>query len=390
MKKFFVLVMLVAVLVACFSTTASAANTSQKPQNDGWARIRYAGNGRYLDIPAENFYDNGTQLQVWDKAYGNQNQIFYFHDTGKGWQISSHLTDKVVEVRDSSHEDYAQVAQWDRHSLACARWNIIPNEDGTVSFQNVESGLYLNVCGGGDASNGTKIIQYHNDGTIAMKFYIEVMEYSDILSATFDRYTKISEVKWTKYTPIVSNILNDTGWQYQTKGNYYYPSVNQEWIFESAEFLSPNTVANMLKEKSYNSSTWNQIQDAISGEMTEDGVSTLLAKLGFDSVPGIGYAIGILQALWESQDSTKWNEFVNAAKIDPYGRCSGVIVYTYYEIAEYTTYGPLNNGTTYWGKTRHIHKVPHIKYATWTGDNFYEVCKLPVKVIDGRWWYYFK
>ena len=38
--------------------------------------------------------------------------------------------------------------------------------DGTVSFRNRESGKYLNVQGGGDAGNGTKIIQYYGEMAI--------------------------------------------------------------------------------------------------------------------------------------------------------------------------------------------------------------------------------
>lgn len=367
----------------------SATSQTQTPVNCGWARIRYAGNNRYLDIPSEKFYENGAQLQVWDYVYGNQNQIFYFYDTGDGWNISSHLTDKVIEVRNSSHEDYAHVAQWEKHDLACARWDIIANEDGTVSFKNKESGLYLNVCGGGDAKNGTKIIQYHNDGTVVMKFYLEVMGYNDVLSATFERYTKVSEVKWTKYNPM-SNVLNKTQWTYNNNGNYYYPSVGQKKIFDTAEYLSPNTVANLLRDKAYNQSTWNEIKDALNGELSNDAVAALLDKLGFESVPGLGYALGILQVLWSSREEKEWNRFVDAVQIDEQGRCSGVIVYTYYNIVKNPVWGPMNNGTTAWGTTYYIRKVPCVEYKQWTGDNFYQTKDLPVEVIDGRWWFYFK
>ena len=385
-------IVLAVVMVATMipSIKVNAANTTQMLTDKGWVRIRYAGNGRYLDIPSEHFYDNGTQLQVWDYTYGNQNQIFCFYDTGEGWRISSHLTGKVIEVRDSSHDDYAQVAQWESHNLACARWDIIANSDGTVSFKNRESGLYLNVCGGGDAPNGTKIIQYHDDGTIAMKFYLEVMTYGDVLSATYNRSIKNKEVNWTEYNPFTSNIINDTGWQYKNNGKYYYPTPNQYYIFQSAEYLSPKTVENLLRDKAYNASTWDDIKSALSGEMKESAIAELLAQLGFESVPGLGYALGIFQVLWDSQDSKQWNRFVDAAHIDSQGRCSGVIVYTYYNITKNSVWGPLNNATTAWGTTYHIKKVTLAEYKNWTGDNFHEVCDLPVEGCSGKWWLYFK
>ena len=154
------------------TTTSIIGGQSDTPKDGAFVRIRYAANGRYLDVPAEGATKNGTQLQIWDSASSNTNQYFQLIDTGKGWQIISLHSGKVVEVRDSSHKDCAQVAQWDKHNSACARWDIIRNSDGTVSFKNRESGLYLNVYGGGNAGNGTKLIQYHNDGTVAMKFYI--------------------------------------------------------------------------------------------------------------------------------------------------------------------------------------------------------------------------
>lgn len=82
--------------------------------------------------------------------------------------------------------------------------------------------------------------------------------------------------------------------------------------------------------------------------------------------------------------------FVDAAQIDSQGRCSGVIVYTYYNITQNTLWEPLCNGTTAWGTTYRIRKTPYVEYNTWTGDNFYDVSNLPVNVYSGTWWYYFK
>lgn len=345
-----------------------------------------------MDIPADAFYENGTQLQVWDYAYGNQNQIFYFHDTGEGWQISSHLTGKIIEVRDSRHDDCAPVAQWDKHDLACGRWDIIANYDGTVSFRNRESGLYLNVYGGGDARNGTKMIQYHDDGTYAMRFYLEFMTYQDVLSATFCRQLYIDDLEWTQFPQDIvgSNILNMTGWQNNSNNRYYYPTPGQTSILYSVEYLSPNTVANLLRDKSYKKNVWNEIAEAVAGEYAETKITNLLKRLGFNNIPGLGYAFGILQALLDSRDAEKWNNFVNAAKIDASGRCSGVIVYTYYDITRTSYEDYLKNGTTARGTFYRIYRVPRVEYKSWTGDNFYDVSSLPVQVTGGRWWYYFK
>lgn len=42
---------------------------------------------------------------------------------------------------------------------------------------------------------------------------------------------------------------------------------------------------------------------------------------------------------------------------------------------------PLNNGTTAWETKYYIKKVPIVEYKSWTGDNFYDVCKLDYFMI---------
>ena len=169
---------------AASGNSTSTVTTTTSPVTGCFVHIRYSVNGRYLDVPAEGITKDGTQLQIWEHAPGHANQIFQLIDTGKGWQIISLQSGKVVEVRNSSHDDCAQVAQWSQHNGACARWDIVKHSDGSVSFRNRESGKYLNVCGGGNAGNGTKMIQYHDDKTSAMRFFIEPVTLSGYTAVT--------------------------------------------------------------------------------------------------------------------------------------------------------------------------------------------------------------
>lgn len=180
----------------------STSGTTTNPVSGSFVRIRYSVNNRYLGVPAEGISDNGTQLQIRDYAAGNQNQIFQLINTGKGWHITSLQSGKIIEVRDSSHDDCAQVAQWDKHDLACARWDIVKNSDGTVSFGNRESGKYLNVYGGGNAGNGTRMIQYHDDNTYAMRFLIEPVTISGY--TTTAGTISVSKIKQEKNLSICS------------------------------------------------------------------------------------------------------------------------------------------------------------------------------------------
>lgn len=88
------------------NTTNSSNNTttetsviggqSNTPRVDAFVRIRYATNGRYLDIPVEGATKNSTQLQIWDSTSGHPKQYFQLIDTGKGWQILSLHSGKVI------------------------------------------------------------------------------------------------------------------------------------------------------------------------------------------------------------------------------------------------------------------------------------------------------
>ena len=387
MKRALCLMLVLVTMLTLLVPSVSAA--SEAPRNRSFVRIRHAGSGRYLDVPAEAVGSNGTQLQVWDYAYGNQNQIFRMFYTQRGWEIVSVQSGKCIEVRNSSHDDCAQVAQWDRHIGKCARWDIVNNSDGTVSFRNKESGKYLNVCGGGNAPNGTKMIQYHNDGTSAMRFYIEVLDNSDVLSATYKRSIANSEIKWTRYNPFTSYIYNTTDFSKKVNGSYYYPTVGQK-IFVSAEYLSPNTVGKLLEKNAYKQSVWNEIKSALAGDMSEAGIKALLKKLDFGDIPGIGTALGILQIIWNSRNDAEWNRFVQAATHDAQGRCSGVVVYTYYTINKVGSYGPLNNGTTAWGMRYYINQGITLEYMRWTGDNFGAVKSAKTAGTSGTWYYSFK
>ena len=387
MKRALCLMLVLVTMLTLLVPSVSAA--SEAPRNRSFVRIRHAGSGRYLDVPAEAVGSNGTQLQVWDYAYGNQNQIFRMFYTQRGWEIVSVQSGKCIEVRNSSHDDCAQVAQWDRHIGKCARWDIVNNSDGTVSFRNKESGKYLNVCGGGNAPNGTKMIQYHNDGTSAMRFYIEVLDDSDVLSATYKRKIQNSDIKWTRYNPFTSYTYNTTDFSKQSGSSYYYPTVGQK-IFVSAEYLSPNTVGKLLEKNAYKQSVWNEIKSALAGDMSEAGIKALLKKLDFGDIPGIGTALGILQIIWNSRNDAEWNRFVQAATHDAQGRCSGVVVYTYYTINKVGSYGPLNNGTTAWGMRYYINQGITLEYMRWTGDNFGAVKSAKTAGTSGTWYYSFK
>lgn len=258
----------------------STAGTTTNPVSGSYARIRYSVNNRCLDVPSEGISYNGTQLQIWDYVPGNQNQIFQLTDTGNGWRITSLQSGKVIEVRDSSHEDCAQVAQWDVHNLACARWDIVKHGDGTVSFRNRESGKYLNVYGGGNAGNGTKMIQYHDDNTYAMRFLIEPVAIS---GNTTTGGTASSGWQWPMSGYTVSQSFNSRG---GPSSRPYHCGVDITSSDTNIYAVADGTVV----FKDYSDGNGNHV--VISHNLNGTTVKTLYSHLSnYDACPEVGQAV---------------------------------------------------------------------------------------------------
>jgi len=362
------------IITLCLPAKARA-NVST-PSSGTYYRISYEKNGRYLDIPSEGYSVNGTQLQLWDYVYGNQNQVFMLRDTGNGWQIVAQ-NGKIVEVADSRHDDRAPVQQWSSHSLNCALWNIRTNSNGTVSFQNKESLKWLNVCGGGDAGNGTKIIQYKDDKSVAMRFHLEALNNdADVFSAYFERTLDNSELAWTPNSRDVLNCTMLNGkklYKYDGKSGWY-PSVGQEFFY-SADFLSPYAVGNMLKTKDQDSSLWTEIKKAVRGELSSDAITALSSKIGL-KLPKVGFILSVFEILLDCKEKDNWNKFTNAIEISKDGHCSGVIVYTFYKVIDL----PVLNG---YEIVHFVDLSPRRVYKKWTGDNFGQVNNVADNAVEG-------
>lgn len=136
-------------------------------------RIKHIESEKYLDVKDESM-ENGTIIQIWEYYPEHNHQVFKFEYIGnRKYLLRAVHSGKVIEVRNDGLNDRDPVAQWEYAELPCQQWYIEQNVDGTFSFKNVNSGLYLNVEGN-YTENGSRLIQYHDDNTTANKFYIEI------------------------------------------------------------------------------------------------------------------------------------------------------------------------------------------------------------------------
>ena len=353
-KRFISMFLVVCALVGVCSINVSAKTKVSSPSNGNFYLIQHVGSGKYWDITNESTA-NGARLQIWDRYAKHQNQVFCLQKVGSYWKITALNSGKVIEVRDSSKSNNAQVAQWDYAGIKCQQWSIIKNKDGTVSFKNRNSGKYIDVSGNGTA-NGTKMVQYQSNGTTAQKFRLYRLDNKDILNATWTRNLKASNISWTRinWRSPVANYTN-----YSKSG--YYPTPGKSYL-KKVEYIDADTVFNMIRKKSLNRSTLEQIKDIVYGDAKEEAAAALLKKMGYD-VPGVGIALGVLETLASSESKKDWNNFADTARSG-----KGIKKTTYVKFVKNSYYGPLNNGTTAWGTCYYIDEVYTYSYSVWNGN----------------------
>ena len=354
-KRFLSMFLVVCTLVGVCSINVSAASKVTSPTNGGYYRIQHVGSGKYWDI-TNGSTANGARLQIWPGYAQHQNQVFYLQKVGNYWKIVAHNSGKVIEVRDSSKSNNAHVAQWDYAGISCQLWSIICNKDGTVSFKNKNSGKYIDVSGNGTA-NGTKMIQYQSNGTTAQKFRLYRLYNNDICSATWTRKLNNSNIYWTRIN-WNNPTINYTS--YSKSG--YYPSPGYTYL-KKVEYIDATTVHEMLANAALSKSTLEEIKDIVFEEQNAGLAQRMLKEIGFDNVPGVGIALGVLETLATSESRNDWNNFVRTTRSG-----KGIKKITYVKFVSGYQWGYLNNGTTKMGYKPYVDEVYTYTYSVWDGN----------------------
>lgn len=369
-KSLLSVILTASILLGVLSISASAKTKVSSPTNGCFYYIQHVGSGKYWDI-TDISTSNGARLQIWSKAAVHQNQVFYLSKVGNYWKITAFNSGKAIEVRNNSTSNNAEVAQWDYVGIASQQWSIICNSDGTVSFKNRNSGKYIDVSGNKSA-NGTKMVQYQSNGTKAQKFELYRIYNNDIYSAKWTRNFSNSEISWTK-SNFNSPVLNYTNF---TKTGYY-PTPGCRYIKE-IYYIDNNTVVRMGYTKSKDKSTKQKIinfaKNTLGDVITEKSVAaatSLLQSMGY-SVPNAAVSTVVIKflALLLESDKTEWNKFADTvlSGLEDGANIKGMKVVVYTNIAKYSYYGPLNNGTTAWGTQYYVDEYESYSYSLWSGN----------------------
>lgn len=124
-----------------------------------------------LDIK-DGSLEDGANLQLWTKN-NTENQKFYIEYAGNGYyKIYNVKSAKVLDVPDGSKEIGAKIRQYGNNDTSAQRWKIRKNIDGTYNFIAECSGLALDVENG-IMQEGTSIQQYTYTNSYSQRFNIE-------------------------------------------------------------------------------------------------------------------------------------------------------------------------------------------------------------------------
>ena len=262
-------------------------------------------------------YENGKQLQVWELTPGNQNQIFRFEKYGDYWRIIAEHSGKVVEVRDMSKENYAQIAQWDGSkdkNYASQLWEIKYHSDGTVSFKNKNSGLYMDVFAYGYyKEDGSSLVQYKYSDSEAPKFRLMPIQNEDVTSALWVRKFYESEITW-KMLPNIGTPApnrNHTRLLHPSNPNMV-PQYGTSYIVD-IKYLNDEAVESLMATRALSDSEKAQISKAVKDYCIPEIIGHLGKAGGFAAtLYGAGdLLVNIAQIRADDPDS--WNNFVNKA-----------------------------------------------------------------------------
>ena len=162
----------------------------QDLNEDGIFRILSSVDKKFgLDIEGPS-KENGANIHLWEALRDNKNQMFRFERTADGYyNIRIMHSGKVVDVKDGSTAENANVQQFDANNSDAQKFAVVRNANGTYSFYNKTTGKCIDVDSG-KAVNGTNVRMHEANNSAAESFYLEeVVPFGGFDAATADAIT---------------------------------------------------------------------------------------------------------------------------------------------------------------------------------------------------------
>ncbi|WP_165910441.1 RICIN domain-containing protein [Treponema sp. J25] len=212
--------------------------------------------GKALDV-AEWSTTAGTIVHQWTLGNNQANQQWVITSTGDGyWYIKSVHSGYVLDVKDWSLEDGAQIVQWYWGNQANQKWKIELMEDGYYRLTNQHSGKVLDVSGA-STQDGAKVQQWTNNDTSAQRWKITQVTGSSSGGGTVTPEIPGYRLVWAD--EFDGTALNGNNWVYDIgTGSGGWGNNEQQYYTNRSQNVSVSD--GMLKitalRENYNGSAW--------------------------------------------------------------------------------------------------------------------------------------
>ena len=295
---------------------------SEKTIEDGYYTISsFLNEQKVLDISGGS-YNNGANLQIWDKATVQQQKFkVTYNDEEKFYEIQSVNSGKVLDVAANGKTDGTNVAQYQKNNSIAQKWAIQKADNGNYYIIALNSCLYLDVAAGLTA-NGTNVRIYEGNESKAQKFI-----FKPVLIIEEDFYKITINKDTNKCLDIAGGSQNENAnvqiWSQDNVNQQVYELENIDNMYYKITARHSNkaltaTSSNNVVQATYNDEDNQQWKIEIAG----NGYYKIKSKSTglYMDVSGNGTANGTNIGIYEGNDTTaqifKFNTLLKRKGID--------------------------------------------------------------------------
>ncbi len=146
-----------------------------------------------------------ASINKWTDILNGQKKFIITYNNDDGYYtIENVYSGKVLEAQGGGFRNGANVSQYESNNTDSQRWQIIKNEDGTYSFVNKKSKLYLSV-----ENKDGNVELYEKSNSKEQKFKIEAVDITDGVKVNEEKTYKIISAKDEKVSLDVENASRD-------------------------------------------------------------------------------------------------------------------------------------------------------------------------------------
>jgi len=197
-------------------------------------------------------HDNGAVLQQGDpKAFDDSHhqQFTFVQIAERAYLLRARHSQKVLDIKDASTSDGATVQQWEWHNAGQELFHVIDAGDATFYVEALHSGKVLDVSGESKAA-GTPIVQHgnHYNGRNLHQRFRPVIAEAAFSPERLPGFTNPSQIM-RDVTMGIAGLIPQAGGAVRAVVGLLWPDQNPSWIFNQVMKYIEAYVESKMQEK---------------------------------------------------------------------------------------------------------------------------------------------